>query len=52
MDENIKDSIRKFGMHRTNISATFLTDLTASKKTKNSNLKRKDDLDICFYNVI
>jgi len=39
-------------MHRTNLSGTFLTDLTASKKIKHSNLKRKDDLDICFYNVI
>lgn len=51
MDENIKDSIRKFGMHKTSLSGTFLTDLTTSKRAKHSNLKRKDELDTCFYNV-
>ena len=48
MDENIKESIRKFQMQKSASISTFITDI---RPTKKQNIKKKNDLDNCIFNV-
>lgn len=48
MDENIKESIRKFRMQKSISLGTFITDISASKQ---QHIKKKNELEASLFNV-
>ena len=49
MDENIKESIKKFKLHKKSSIGTFITDLSTASLPQN--IIKKQNIETCIFNV-